>query len=45
MSQALPLHLALILIPYLEPADIARAQQVCKVRPPPPPNYIPLLHS
>lgn len=31
MSQALPLHLALLLVPYLTPADIAHAQHVCKV--------------
>ncbi|PWW73281.1 hypothetical protein C7212DRAFT_359450 [Tuber magnatum] len=30
MSIQLPLHLALLLVPYLDPSDIARARRVCK---------------
>ncbi|RPA90554.1 hypothetical protein L873DRAFT_1820867 [Choiromyces venosus 120613-1] len=30
MSVQLPLHLALLLVPYLDPSDIARARRVCK---------------
>ncbi|CUS10539.1 unnamed protein product [Tuber aestivum] len=30
MSIQLPLHLALLLVPYLDPPDIARARRVCK---------------
>ncbi|KAG0137506.1 hypothetical protein HOY82DRAFT_547651 [Tuber indicum] len=30
MSVHLPLHLALLLVPYLDPSDVARARRVCK---------------
>ena len=32
MSDALSLHLALYLVPYLYPSDIACARRVCQVR-------------
>lgn len=31
MISAINLHLALLLVPYLDPADLVRACRVCKV--------------